>query len=49
MATTITIYLHHRYNTIHIEEVLEDLPKNEIDEYEDRLEFLSDIKIKFNI
>jgi hypothetical protein len=49
IATTITIYLHHRYNTKHLEKLLEDPPKNEVDEFEDILEFLSNIKIKFNI
>jgi hypothetical protein len=49
MATTITIYLHHKYNNMYIEELLEDPPKNEVDEFEDILQFLSDIKLNFDL
>lgn len=45
IATTITIILQHRYTSKHLEEIT----KNEYDEFEDILYFLSDIKIKFNL
>jgi hypothetical protein len=45
IATTITIFLQHRYTSKHLEE----LTKNERNEFEDILDFLSDIKIKFDL
>jgi hypothetical protein len=49
IATTITIFLQTRYNSKHLDELLKDPPKNELDEFEGILQFLSDIRIKFNI
>jgi hypothetical protein len=45
IATTITIFLQYKYNSKHLEE----LRKNENDEFEGILNFLSDIKLKFNL
>lgn len=45
IATTITIFLQTRYNSKHLDE----LQKNENDEFEDILDFLSDIKLKYNM
>jgi uncharacterized membrane protein len=45
IATTITMVLHHRYTNKYIDEETQ----KEYDEFEDILNFLSDIKIKFDL